>query len=325
MIKFNNFFRLIVSLLAGCLASNCGSAQAAKTLYTAKGTFSPGSAKVSSFVALNLGYSPAQVQTFTKNVNAFMEVIHKTPCLHPPRGYDVDVYMANCADGSCDGSRVMTGRTGFIIREWTITNESQVPKRADIGPSIEIFINDLQGVLKTQKQDVIGYREPRLLRMIDGFPLLEGGLLVITNIKRPLFRYVTEEEVLRWNIERMETALKNARESAAKINKDPKSTSAEIEGYKKYVAGFVAEVKKYQDKLNALSVEERKANARSITGGNIALPNPDFFDTSRSKTDIQLAVIELYKLDLKQGVLSHQLIQQIRESIDLKSLLNHIR
>lgn len=170
-----------------------------------------------------------------------MELIHKTPCINPPKGYEVGVYATVCEDGSCSDRNVMTGHTGLLIREWTTTKDNPEPQRAAEGPSIKFWFNDIRTWLRRGSYDVDGFQEPGVEDEIAGCPVLEGGYVVLTKSKKPLFRYVTKEMVLKRQMKETEEHVIKVKASNAKgssyqywLKNEPGMLKASKEGIDHY-------------------------------------------------------------------------------------------
>ena len=138
----------VMALLWCCLFVKTADAQVPRALYKQKGEYLPMAKNLPSYQALNNGFSAAQIRSLNDNMAAFMELMHKTPCINPPRGFEVGTYAGICGDGACHESKVMAGSAGYIIREWTITENNPVPERAAEGPGINVLFNDIRSMLK---------------------------------------------------------------------------------------------------------------------------------------------------------------------------------
>lgn len=359
------------ALLCCCLLVLAGHAQVKRTLYKQKGEYLPMVRNLKSYPALNNGFSAGQIKTMNDNMAAFMELMHKTPCINPPRGFEVGTYAGICGDGACHESKVMAGTAGYIIREWTTTENNPEPRRAAEGPGINLLFNDIRGMLKKGVYDRTGYAEPAVINTIAGCPVLEGGFVVITKNKKPLFKYISNETVLRGFIKDEEESInktkatfsrgsayqqwlkdkpsilkavkegldilaktnpadakekwEKAQADYAKMEEDMKQREAsELADQKKYLSAFETRLKNYQQKLTDMSQEERMAPALHSNGKKLVQPNPDFFDPARKATDLQLVIIDLFRYDLDDR-LPHQLIREIRETLDIAALAAFIK
>jgi hypothetical protein len=201
-------------ILGCCFIAEAAHAQIERTLYRQKGQYLPMPRDLKSYPAVHAGFSAAQIKVFNDNMAAFMELMHKTPCINPPKGFEVGTYGGICLDGSCHQSKVLAGSAGYIIREWTTTKDNPVPERAAEGPSINVLFNDSRSMLKRGVYDRTGFAEPLVVKTIAGCPVLEGGFVVITKIKKPLFKYISNETVLLAYIKRKDEFLKRIRLSA---------------------------------------------------------------------------------------------------------------
>lgn len=363
---------LQVLLLATCILSVEARAQTERALYKEKGMFLSMPANLRSDPALNSGFTAAQIKTLNNNMSAFMELVHKTPCINPPRGFEVGVYGGICLDGSCSGGKVLSGSAGLIIREYTTTAGNPVPERAVEGPGINVLFNDIRSMLKQGWWDKDGFAEPLIVNTIAGCPVLEGGFVVITKIKKPLYKYVTNEEVLKSSIKFEEDGMKSAKDAFgrgsgyqqwlkdkpgilksikegldilaktepatakqrweqtlaqyANMEADLKKGEAEqLKNNNEMLLSFEKRIKEMKDKLSAMNPEERKAPAQNGNGKKLVVPNPDFFDPARRATDLQLVIIDLYRYDLQNDNFPHQLIKDIRETLDIAALAASIK
>jgi hypothetical protein len=358
-------------ILGCCFIAEAAHAQIERTLYRQKGQYLPMPRDLKSYPAVHAGFSAAQIKVFNDNMAAFMELMHKTPCINPPKGFEVGTYGGICLDGSCHQSKVLAGSAGYIIREWTTTKDNPVPERAAEGPSINVLFNDSRSMLKRGVYDRTGFAEPLVVKTIAGCPVLEGGFVVITKIKKPLFKYISNETVLLAYIKDEEDAIENAKKNFSKgsayqqwLRDKPATMKAVKEGMdilaktnpadakakwekiqadyakmeeemkqreagelaenKKFIAAFETRLLDYKKKLANMPPEERKAPARHANGKKLVEPNPDFFDITRKSTDLQLVIIDLFRYDLDER-LPHQLIREIRETLDIAALAAYIK
>jgi hypothetical protein len=111
----------------------------------------------------------------------------------------------------------------------------------------------------------------------------------------------------------------------AKMEEEMKQREAgELAENKKFIAAFETRLLDYKKKLANMPPEERKAPARHANGKKLVEPNPDFFDITRKSTDLQLVIIDLFRYDLDER-LPHQLIREIRETLDIAALAAYIK
>lgn len=158
-------------------------------LITARGVWSPAPAKLLSLRGgISCGYRATEVQDTYNNMAAFMERLHELPCLHPPKGFHIGIWASICGNG-CTGTRSVPGNSGLLIRQYSVRGQDTVVRLAAEGPSVKVYFNDMEILLRqTSRYDNGSYEEPKIVQMIDGFPVYEGGLLVLTWNREPLFR-----------------------------------------------------------------------------------------------------------------------------------------
>jgi hypothetical protein len=172
--------------------------------------------KVSYSTGKYYGYSQPQIQQMYRNMAEVLEVLHQTPILNPPRGYEAGIWATVCEDG-CNVNGIMSGQSGVIFRMFH-TKESNPAFLRDVeGPSMKFFFNDIRRLL-TRQPLVPGafYEEVKPVSELRGYPVYPGGLLVLTKKKLPLFKYVSREENLKKMISEGEKDLKEIRESFSK-------------------------------------------------------------------------------------------------------------
>lgn len=194
-----------------------GAAQNTITLYKGKGSYAPAPVSISTQAAVFYGYNTTQVTALRQNMHSFMELMHKTPCINPPVGYEVKVFASVCENGSCsERNTALSGFSGMLIREWFTTKEKPTPEIMQEGPVIRVWFNDIRALLKRGGHDADGFVEPNVEDNIAGCPVLEGGFLLLTKSKKPLFSYVTRETVLKRQIKEAEAQVVGVKETNAK-------------------------------------------------------------------------------------------------------------
>lgn len=361
-------------LLSALLLLNVAEAWAQEKyiLYTGKGVYIPGPAQLPAYYASNHGFTAAQVNTMRLNMHNFTELIHKTPCLNPPRGYEVGVYVSVCGNGTCYHQKPMAGEAGLIIREYYTTRSRPEPQRVAEGPSIKVWFNDLRHGLDRHNRDKLGYQEPEVIDHIAGCPVLKGGYVVVTKNKKPLYRYVTKEEVLKIHIKDAEDDVKRMTEIHSKgsayqqwlkdkdatlkaikegldvlaktdpagakakwektkadfekMGQDLKSQEAgQMQENKKAVGSFEKRLQDFRDKLAAMSPEERKQPYLNGNNNKVVQPNPEFWDPARKPTDIQLVIVDLFFYHEKEEGLAHDLIREIRRTLNVAELAASVK
>ncbi|MGN6419428.1 MAG: hypothetical protein ACTHMC_18155 [Pseudobacter sp.] len=361
-------------LLSAVLLLNAasGTAQEKFIHHKEKGVYHIGPAQIPAYYASSHGFTAAQVNTMRQNMHNFMELMHKTSCLNPPKGYEVGVWASVCGDGSCYNQKPMAGFTGLRIREYYSTKSNPTPRRADEGPGIHVWINDLRHGLGRHNLDKLGYQEPEVIDHIAGCPVLKGGYVVITKNQKPLYRYVTREEVHKILIKDAEDDVKKMTEIHGKgsayqqwlkdkdatlkaikegldvlAKTDPagakakwektkadfdkmgedmkKQEAGQIQENKKAVGAFEKRLQDLRDQLAALSPEERKKPYLNGNNLKVVQPNPEFWDPVRKPTDIQLVIIDLYFYHEKEEGLAHDLIREIRKTLNIAELAASVK
>lgn len=366
--------RSVSCLLSAVLLLLTADATAQEKLihYKEKGVYHAGPAQIPHYYASNHGFTAAQVNTMRLNMHQFMELIHKTPCLNPPKGYEVGVWASVCGDGSCYNQKPMAAFTGLRIREYYTTKSNPAPRRADEGPGIHVWVNDLRHGLNRHNHDKLGYQEPEVIDHVAGCPVLQGGYLIITKNKKPLYRYVTKEEVLKVHIKDAEDDLKRMTEVHSKgsayqqwlkdkdatlkaikegldvlartdpagakakwektkadfekMGQDMKNQEAgQLQENKKALGSFERRLQDFKDKLAAMSPEEKKQPYLNGNNRKVVQPNPEFWDPARKPTDIQLVVIDLHYYHEKEEGLAHDMIRELRKTLNIAELAAAIK
>ncbi|MGN6419427.1 MAG: hypothetical protein ACTHMC_18150 [Pseudobacter sp.] len=360
------------------LAASAAMAQPKRMLYTAKGEYLPGPAKLHPTNAKYHGFTDVQMNAMRMNMHNFMELIRKTPCLNPPKGYEVKVYAMVCSNGSCGvnttttGKKMMAGECDLLMREYTYTKTNPAPERAVEGPSIKVWFNDLSSWLNRGVYNEGGFQERAVVDEIAGCPVLEGGYLVITKNKKPLFVYVTKEDGLKMHIKELEEDIKKIKENQtsgsayqqwmktkdaslkdikegldlyaqtnpeeakvkwektkeyfAKQEQDLKKNEAkELEEHRKYLDGFIQRLQGFRDQLATMSTAEKNQPAINGAERKVIRPNPDFWDATKKPTDLQLVVIDLFHYDKDKYGYAHDLIREIRKTINIAELAASIK
>ncbi|NML20823.1 hypothetical protein HHL16_08055 [Pseudoflavitalea sp. G-6-1-2] len=184
------------SMLLLCIVSaQLLHAQEGTRLFTEKGAFLAAPAG-HPLDAKRSGYSDAQIQAFFSNMKRFMEKMHQSiPCINPPHGYNVNVWNAACSNGTCSDQKVMAGVTGLLIRPFLVSDKDPAPKMQQEGASIKVYVNDMVTMLMLGSREGDWFYEPKIIETIDGCPVYEGGFLVLTKNKKPLFAQVPPQKV----------------------------------------------------------------------------------------------------------------------------------
>ncbi len=328
--------------------------------------------KVSYSTAKYYGYGQPQAQQMYKNMAAVLEVLHQTPILNPPKGYEAGIWATVCEDG-CNEKGLMSGQSGVIFRMFH-TKESNPAYLRDVeGPSMKFFFNDIRRLL-TRQPLVPGafYEEVKPERELRGYPVYPGGLLVLTKKNKPLFKYVSREENLKAMIKEREKDLDEVRESFSKgtyyeqymadreKNKqamlegleylakiDPAKAASEKKKYleslrkqdstvtadkdkeiaerKKFLQTRENALKKLKDELNGLSETEKASAAVGSNGYKLVVPNPDYFDKTKSASSIQLIIIDLNeRVQWKNSITTAYapLFKTVIETMDLSKMVS---
>lgn len=360
------------------LAAGGAMAQSKRLLYTAKGEYLPGPAKLHPTAAKYNGFTDVQMNAMRLNMHNFMELIHKTPCLNPPKGYEVKIYATVCTNGSCEvnkttaGKKMMTGECDLLMREYTYTSSNPVPQRAVEGPAIKVWFNDLTSWLNRGVYFEEGVQERQVVDEIAGCPVLEGGYVVITKIKRPMFIYITKEDALKADIKQAEDDIKKIRETQsqgsayrqwlkrkeaalkdikdgldlyaqtnpeeakmkwektkedfAKQEQELKNGEAkELEEQRKYLDGFVQRLQGYKTELASMSAAAKKEPVLNGAEKRMVKANPAFWDEAKKATDLQLVVIDLFRYDKSEPGYAHDLIREIRRTLNIEELSAYMR
>lgn len=284
------------------------------------------------------GFTKVQQQQMYAGMAAVVELIHQTPCINPPAGFEAGVSATICENG-CTRGKHMTGLSHILFRALFTTGNGLVERDVE-GPSIKVHFNDISRLLTRLPAGAEPYYVERdVIDSFQGFPVYAGGNFVaITKRKQPLFVPVTKEKVLQLEIERQEKELEKNKATFKKTNLEwepllrnmPAKDSVakrdilnNMAAQKTFVEKFEKELLGLKQQLYSLSAAEKKAPALDYYGEKrLVIPNPDFFDPSLPAHAIQLVIIDFNESTLQQNVNSvyRQLFQKIKKSINLKKI-----
>lgn len=286
------------------------------------------------------GFTKPQQQKMYDNMAKIIELIHQTPCINPPKGFEVGVW-ANICENGCIKGKIMSGSSGILFRGFFTTNNDSAIERHAEGPSIRIHFNDITRLLSRLPAGAEAYyEEPAVIGSLRGFPVYAvTNFVAITKRKEPLFTPVTKEELLKIEISDKEKNLEKIKADFKKTNNEweplllnmPAKDSAlkkeilkNIADQKPLVEKFEKELAASKAKLANLSASERKEPALNYYGEKkLVLPNKNFFDPSLPAHAIQLVVI-----DFNESVLNEQpnaytdLFKQVKETVNMDKILS---
>src|SRR5439155_24506902 len=98
--------------------------------------------------------------------------------------------------------------TGMIIRAYYTDMKTGKKDTEGEGPSINLTINNINRLFgNTPPDEDSYYEEPELTRTFNGFPVYDDVFLVITKNSKPLFSYVTNEQVINIQIRQEKSSL----------------------------------------------------------------------------------------------------------------------
>jgi predicted DNA binding CopG/RHH family protein len=161
-------------------------------------------------------YSIDQQKKMYANMAKLIELIHKTPFLNPPKGYTISNFASICAI-YCNQRQAIKGTTGMIIRAYYTDMKTGKKDREGEGPSINFTINNINRLFgNTPPDEDSYYEEPALTRTFNGFPVYDDVFLVITKNSKPLFSYVTNEQVINIQIRQEKTSLERVKQTFSK-------------------------------------------------------------------------------------------------------------
>lgn len=161
------------------------------------------------------GFSKAQQKLMYAEIARVIEIFHQVPALNPPKGYDIGIFTSICTDG-CGHPKIMSGNAGINAHLYFTGDKGKTMERDAEGPSINIFFNDsyrLFGNAPANRDKF--YKEPMIIDSLRGYPVYEGGLVVISKSKIAIFAAVTKEMFLLSEIKRKKVELEDMKKKFA--------------------------------------------------------------------------------------------------------------
>ncbi|HYE53623.1 MAG TPA: hypothetical protein VD996_02230 [Chitinophagaceae bacterium] len=161
------------------------------------------------------GYSKPQMQKMYANISAVLELVHQTPRLNPPKGFEAAATASICEDG-CYRNKVLSGHSILLFRRYYTKPGVKEIQRDVEGPGINFYFNDIRCLVsRLPLNEDEFFPEPKVVDTIQGFPVYPGSMVVITKNKKPLFDIVTKERYLQSEIKRKEKDLEELKKKAA--------------------------------------------------------------------------------------------------------------
>lgn len=262
------------------------------------------------------GYQDAQIERMTANLLTYMEKIHRdVPFINPPKGYDVK-YSAVICEAECFKGQPMKAQTTMVVLDYTVDRPGAKPERAPEGPTFKFWFNDIGRV--SGKDDGVYFPSPRVISHIDGRPVYDGGLVVLSKIDKPLFVPVSFEKVIGDDIAGLTDRLDMVKKSAS-----TQTTPGDIRYVRDMTAKLEKQLAEKRDKLAAMSPAERAAPYVDRDGTPYVYNNKDFLDRSRPSA-LQLVVIDLHKYSprARTPMSGHAMaaVETIKQQLDLQKL-----
>ncbi|HEY5798942.1 MAG TPA: hypothetical protein VIT92_01910 [Burkholderiaceae bacterium] len=163
---------------------------------------------------LAAGYSVAQQKTVYANMARVIDALVRTPVMQEP-GFEVQALGAICSNGSCRRGEPVAASSGLIVRQFVMSKSGKLDVNGE-GPTVSVHFNRIDRLFGSPAPKDGFFVEPAVIDTIDGFPVYEDGLMVITARKEPLFAPVTRALVLERSIKEKEILLASAVTDAAK-------------------------------------------------------------------------------------------------------------
>ncbi len=273
------------------------------------------------------GLKPAEASAFHASLGRFRDLLLAQPVFHPPVGMFIEGYIRADSGGAVIKTEPVRGRGRIIYYPYVLGSKSNQPFRMIASDwVIEVTFNNPAGGLSPTGNF---FYEPKAAGRLGGFPVYrDDGLneyIVLSSTNKPLWVPLTREEYLRDCIKGIEKEIAGEKSEMAKSRSNlspaelallsPKDR-AEIQ---KLLSDNTAmsmlerKLKLHQDALARMSPEERTAQAQYGNSGNsdplspqlvefgkagigsaYAKANPNWFDPSRPRSDIQLIIVKCW-------------------------------
>lgn len=242
------------------------------------------------------GLKPAEASAFHGNLARLRDLLLAQPAFHPARGVEVKGYIRPDDGAPVVKTAPVPGYGYATYYPFVLISKTKQVVRMGASPwEIEIFFNAPgRGLSAPNLRDPAGQLkllfEPKPAGQLHGFPVYRDGdnneFIVLSSTGKPAWIPVTREEYVRLWIRIIEKDL--AADGGAELTKQ--------------------RLQHHQDALARMSPEERAAQAQSggsedYLGPSLApfgskgigdayvKANPDWFDPSRPRSDLQLIVM----------------------------------
>lgn len=314
-------FRCMIGVVA--LAASCPAFENAGNTYVPE---YPGKASISveTVNTPRFGLKPADASSFHASLGRFRELFLAQSVFHPPIGMYIDGYVRADHGGAVIKTEPVRGRGRIIYYPYVIGSNKQPIKMIASNWVIEVTFNiPVGGLSPTGKF----FYEPQAAGQLGGFPVYRderlNEFIVLSTSGKPLWLPLTREEYLQSCIKDIEKeiAAEKAEWAKSRSNLSPTELAilspkdrAEIEKMlldNTAVSMFEQKLKLHQEALARMSPQERAMQARYGDPGNsnplspqlvqvgkegIGPPyvkaNPEWFDPSRPRSDIQLIIVK---------------------------------
>jgi hypothetical protein len=271
------------------------------------------------------GLKPAEASAFHAGLGRFRDLLLAQPVYHPTVGMFVEGYIRADGGGPVAKTEPVRGHGRIIYYPYVLNPKTKQTFRMIASDwVIEVFINNPLGALAMSGKY---FYQPKPAGQLGGFPVYrDDGLneaVILSTAGKPLWTPLTREEYLRICIEEIQRQIAKEKaeraKSRAELNPEqlailsPKDR-AEIERLmsdKTAVSLYEQKLKLHQDALARMPPEERAMQAQygDPENGNPLVPqlapagkpgigspyvkvNPNWFDPSRPRSDIQLIIVK---------------------------------
>lgn len=265
------------------------------------------------------GLKPAEAAAFQANLRRLRDLLMAQPIFHPPIGFDADGYIRADHGGQVVKTAPVRGYGYVIYYPYLLSSKTKQPFRIDASSwQMVIHFNNPVGYLQ---RDGKLFHEPKQVGQLYGFPVYRGPdyeFIVLSSSGKPLWIPLTREEYMQLSIREIEKELAEFKkeqsevdpEALARLSPQDRATVEKALGDNGGISIIKQRLKHHQEALARMSPQERAMQAQNGNPGEgdylgpqlapvgkegIGRPyvkaNPNWFDPSRPRSDLQLIII----------------------------------
>lgn len=261
--------------------------------------------------ALSYGITAAQARMVLAKVHAFTAIVKAAPVFNPPLGFNAEVWEDVCCAGECQRARTcktqpVPGRLWLRMHYFVAGTNGKSYTDNELYADMQVWFNSQYMMLNGDP--LLRFPDGReAARMPEPWREINGVTFYINNDNRGnRFAFLTKGREPLWiPVSREQFLTELIREREADLAKDFKGSNDLVEKGRALTRKMLIDPLKAE--IDRMSPSERASQAwygggmpsqplvpaNSKRGRPVVVFNPKYFDASRPRTDLQLAVISI--------------------------------